>query len=140
MRMMSKILFAAAMLSLALTVSAGAADLCVRDDFGNLFVAKSLSLPTADNCNTVNGFFAGTKDPISGNVCKTHNNAEYYFNLHYSVDNGYGGTGAAPFYLAAGTLVGSGYYLRPDYGYGVGFTTYFTIRAETWSSILHFGS
>src|SRR5262245_66407634 len=103
MRMLSKASLLAAILLLTGAAGASADDLCFRDTtFGNLFVAKNLTLPTANNCKIFNGFLADTFDPIFGNVCKTHNNLNYVFNLQFTI--GGDTPGFAPFYLYVPTL------------------------------------
>jgi len=108
MGMLSKVFFIALIVLLTGATSASANDLCVLDTtFGNLFVAKNLTLPTANNCKTFNGFLAATDSAVFGNVCKTHDNQAYFFNLHHSADNNIRAA-SVTFYLLVSTLTGFG--------------------------------
>jgi hypothetical protein len=136
--MRPKALLIAAIVLFMCSTGASAADLCFLDTtYGNLFVAKNLTLPTPDNCKTFNGFFAGTFDPISGNVCNTHNNLDYVFNVQFSV--GPDTPGFSPFYLYVPTLTGSGTYYHPQFGAGGGSAAAFNIQKVACPATRHFG-
>jgi len=138
MRMLSKASLLAAILLLTGAAGASASDLCFLDTtFGNLFVAKNLTLPTADNCKTFSGFIAGTFNPVSGNVCNTHNNLDYVFDLQFSV--GADTPGFAPFYLYVPTLAGVGAFYHPDFGAGGGSVRGFSIQKVPCPAARHFG-
>ncbi|PWU17245.1 MAG: hypothetical protein C5B48_16235 [Candidatus Rokuibacteriota bacterium] len=136
--MLSKALFSALIVLLAGATGGSADDLCFLDTtFGNLFVAKNLTLPTADNCKIVNGFLAVTFDPIFGNVCKAHSNLDYVFNLQFNV--GGDAPGFAPFYLYVPTLSGAGAFYHPDFRGINGNVAGFNIHKVPCPATRHFG-
>jgi hypothetical protein len=87
--------------------TAEAADQCFQDtETDQVYVAKALTLPTANNCKTVNGYISGVASAVAGTVCKTKNNAFYYFNLQ--VNNGVLDIYSVVFNVNASSLLGSG--------------------------------
>jgi hypothetical protein len=109
----------AAFISLALLLlgtAAEAVDLCFEDTLGQVYVAKALAMPTANNCKTFNGYVSGVTSTVTGNVCKTRNNNFFYFNLHSNI--GTLSVRFVTFNLNASTLEGNGRLLNPDYGVG----------------------
>lgn len=105
---------------------AEAADQCFQDNLGQVYVAKALTMPTANNCKTFNGYISGVASAVTGNVCKTKGNAFFFFNLH--VNNGALDAYSVVFQLNASTLVGgNGRVLNPGYFGSLGTFTPFTI-------------
>jgi hypothetical protein len=69
-----------------LAVSAGiasAADVCFEDAFGQVLIAKALTLPTANNCKAVNGFKKDSQLVFGGTVCRTWDNSYLVFSLQF---------------------------------------------------------
>jgi hypothetical protein len=105
--------------------TAGAADQCFEDNSGNLYVAKALTLPGANGCKPFNGYISEVASAVAGNVCKTSNNAFFYFNLH--VSNGTLDAYFVAFNLNATTLTGNGRTLHPGFFGTPGTFTAFSI-------------
>jgi hypothetical protein len=72
--------------------SAGAADMCFKDDYNSVLVAKAFRFPRPGDCKPFNGYEIGTSCIISGTACGTSNNVDVRFNLTTSCPFGYIGT------------------------------------------------
>ena len=136
MRRLSVALLGALVLVLA-GATAEATDQCFEDNSGNVYVAKALAMPAANNCKTFNGYISEVTSAVAGNVCKTKNNAFFYFNLH--VSNGTLDAYSVVFNLNASTLDGIGRILHPGFFGGPGTFTDIGIEKVTCPPDRFFG-
>jgi len=118
--------------------TAEATDQCFEDTFtGHVYVAKALAMPTANDCKTFNGYISGVASAVAGNVCKTKNNAFFYFNLH--VNNGALDAYFVASQLNALTLDGTGRILNPGFFGSLGNFTAITFNKVTCPPDRFFG-
>jgi len=76
--------------------TARAADLCLRDDYNSVLVAKNFKFPRAGDCKPISGYELGTGCVISGTPLGTSNNVDVRFNLSTTCASGYMGTSSFP--------------------------------------------
>jgi hypothetical protein len=136
MRKLSKALGVAILLVLGGVTAATAADGCITDGFGQVLVGKSLSLPAANACKPFNGFINNTYTTLNGNVCKTHDNAFYIFNIQFGYHSD---GGQVVFYLNTGSLAGQGKWLNYDTGSNDGFVDTTTFTKTLCPAVRRFG-
>jgi hypothetical protein len=123
--------------------TASAADVCFQDSFGQVLVAKALTLPTANNCKPVNGFKKDSQLVFSGTVCKTWNNSHLVFSLQFGtvqfvpIDGG-----SLVFWLDPSDYEGFGRWLNwhiDDQAANTGFADGFTISKVLCPATRRFG-
>jgi nucleoside-specific outer membrane channel protein Tsx len=138
MRRLSRIVLVAVAVSLAGTAAASAADLCILDTtYNQLWIGKSVTLPTANNCKVFIGYRQNTYETVSGTVCKTGDNQYYFFNLQFSL--GYTDAGTFVFFLSSSSRTGLGTYLNWDLGNDAGFADPVNLSQTVCPSVRRFG-
>jgi len=114
MATMVKALVIAVAVVLGSIAPASAADLCLQDSSGVLFVAKGFRVPGKGQCKPFNGYLAGSLVMVTGGACGTSNTDEIFVTLTLGVGSLSNGSGAS-IDLARSSLSGTIRYCTFDY-------------------------